>query len=105
MRNLTLYISGPMTGFKDFNYPAFYEAENELRKLGCTDTLNPARIDHQDTIWENCMRRAITFMMEADALILLPGWDKSKGARIEVDLALKIGMSVITLELFKELVK
>lgn len=105
MYNLTFYISGPMTGYKDFNYPAFIAAEKELRKLGCINILNPAKIDHQDTVWENCIRRAIALMMGADVLILLPGWDKSKGAVLEVDIALKVGMSVATLETFKELVK
>jgi len=28
---MKVYISGPMTGYKDFNYPAFFAAEKFLK--------------------------------------------------------------------------
>jgi hypothetical protein len=33
----------------------------------------------------------------ADVLYLLPGWWKSKGARLELDVALALGLEVVTL--------
>ncbi len=94
-----VYISGPMTGYPECNYPAFIKAEEELRKMGYTKVINPAKINHPDTDWSNCMRRAITELMKADTMVLLPGWDQSKGARIEMEIAIKLGMPVIDYEM------
>lgn len=90
-----LYISGPMTGYSEYNFPAFIAAEEVLRSLGY-EVINPARIEHRDKDnWVACMRQAITEMLRADAVITLPGWGRSRGAQIEVDLAEKLGLPVI----------
>ena len=39
-----IYIAGPMTGIKDFNFPAFDRAEIQLALDGWTP-INPANID------------------------------------------------------------
>ena len=41
---MKIYIAGPMTGIKDFNFPAFFEAEKQLNKLG-HEVYNPAHND------------------------------------------------------------
>lgn len=86
-----VYIAGPMTGIEDFNYPAFRAAELALRQRGI-DTLNPvnAELDN-DTgspqTWEWYMRKALRMMLLADGVCLLPGWEASRGARLEVRVA------------------
>ena len=37
----TIYVSGPMSGLPDLNFPAFHAAAAELRALGHT-VVNPA---------------------------------------------------------------
>ncbi|CAH1190340.1 hypothetical protein PAECIP111893_00283 [Paenibacillus plantiphilus] len=91
-----VYISGPMTGFEDLNFPAFFDAEDNLRALGY-EIINPARIDQPDKSWVACMKRDIVEMMAADTVVTLPGWEKSKGAQIEVELAKRLGMQVYEL--------
>ncbi len=44
------------------------------------------------------MRRAIAALMQADAVVKLPGWNQSRGANIEVKLAVNLGMPVIDYE-------
>jgi hypothetical protein len=44
----TLYIAGPMTGIPDSNYPAFNQAEIELRAAGY-DVLNPVASEEHNT--------------------------------------------------------
>ena len=37
----TYYIAGPMTGYEEFNYPAFYRMEDQLALMG-HGSINPA---------------------------------------------------------------
>lgn len=94
---LTCYIAGPMSGYKDFNYPAFFEAEKQVAALGYTP-LNPAWADGPSYTWEQNMRRGLRLLLTADLLVLLPGWEYSKGARLESHTAVELGLPVYTLD-------
>ncbi len=91
---MKIYISGPMTGLPDLNFPAFYAAAAELRAVGL-DVVNPAEIcpDHA-MAWADCMRADIVALMDCDAIVLLDGWVDSKGARLERHIAVQLGMAV-----------
>lgn len=90
-----IYISGPMTGLPDLNFPAFHEAANQLRAAGYTVT-NPAELDAQDAgktlTWEQYMRRDIAALMQCDGIATLAGWSNSRGATLEVHIATRLGM-------------
>lgn len=93
-----VYIAGPMTGLPEFNYPAFNKAAARLRDLGF-HVENPAENpDPPGKIWEGYMRMAIAQLVTCDTIALLPGWDASRGARIEYDLAGTLGLRRLTLE-------
>jgi hypothetical protein len=85
-----------MTGLPGYNYDAFNEAEQRLRHLG--DVVNPAKIETKDKSWEGFMRADIKALMDCDTICLLPGWATSRGAKIELYLAEKLGMEVILYE-------
>lgn len=90
-----VYIAGPMTGYKDFNYPAFNTVANILRGWGY-HVENPAENSHPEgTEWEGYMKVAIRQMLTCDMVFLLDGWQKSKGANIECHLAIELGLSVV----------
>jgi NTP pyrophosphatase (non-canonical NTP hydrolase) len=98
---MIIYISGPMTGYPEFNFPLFNRVAENLRKLGYK-IINPAEIEQPILTWESCMRCDIKELMNANKIAVLPGWEKSKGARIEVFLASQLGMEIVdanTLEL------
>lgn len=92
-----LYISGPMSGLPDLNFPAFHEAARLLRAAGYTVT-NPAELDEQDAgktlTWEQYMRRDIKALMDCDGVALLPGWTESRGANLETEIAGRLGMKL-----------
>lgn len=92
---MKVYISGPMTGYPGYNYPAFHAAENELRSRGY-DTLNPARHPAQES-WVDYLRLDLVDVLAADGLALLPGWEASRGAQLEVHVAHALGMRVLPL--------
>lgn len=90
-----IYVAGPMTGLPDFNFPAFHAAADRLRSLG-HHVENPADhgvIDGHE--WADYMRMDIGQLVTCDAIFLLPGWEKSKGATLERHIAQALGMPVL----------
>jgi len=95
-KRLRIYVSGPCTGIPLGNAPAFLAAELQLRGLGfevINPTTLPGHADHDQT-WASFMRVDLPALCTCDAVALLPGWRASKGAGVERDLALALGMEV-----------
>lgn len=93
-----VYLSGPMTGLPDWNYPAFNEAAEKLRAQGHR-VYNPAQFEHDGAMEDFPLRSAFAeysrfICMEADTIVLLPGWEKSPGANVELSLARICGLEV-----------
>lgn len=110
------YISGPMTGIPEFNFPAFFEAEGRLAALGW-DPVNPAQKDRENGLDARGLtgtespdslgfdlRAALLWdleqVSESAVVAVLPGWHRSKGAQSEVALAIALGIPVARLEGF-----
>ena len=89
-----IYLSGPMSGLPDNNYPAFNAEASRLRALGYT-VENPAENDNgiADT-WSDFMRLGIVQLVQCDVIALLPGWRDSRGAHMEREIALRLRMRV-----------
>jgi hypothetical protein len=97
MKVRVLYIAGKMTGEPDLNYPAFDDAAARLRSMGYT-VRNPAENSPPKCgTWLGWMRKAIKQVAASDAVVLLPGWQRSKGARTEQRLARDLGLPRWTL--------
>ena len=97
-----VYIAGPMTGLPEFNYPAFRAAGDQLRARGL-NILNPIDAELFKTTgapqsWDWYMRHALRMVTRADAVCLLPGWHKSKGANLEVTVAEALGIDIRPLD-------
>lgn len=93
------YISGPMTGMPDLNFPAFHKAAAMLRATG-NEVVNPAELDELDAAelsWEDYMRRDIRALVECTHIAMLPGWQNSKGATLEWQIADALGLRIIFL--------
>lgn len=91
-----IYLSGPMTNMPELNFPAFNAAAARLRAEG-HEVVNPAEMDAADTEpkeWHEYLRRDIAELVKCDTIALLPGWAKSKGARLELHIAAELGMEV-----------
>lgn len=94
-----LYVSGPMTGYDAFNFPAFDFAAGELRAAGYV-VINPT--DNwggaTDVPYEQCMRLDLQQVLMSDGLALLDDWDRSRGAKLEVGVAEACGIRVMQWE-------
>lgn len=93
-KRTVIYISGPMSGYFGLNFESFHAATASLRERGY-QVISPAEIKQKATTWAACMRQDIKALMDADKVAVLPGWEKSKGAQIEVKLAQSLGMEII----------
>lgn len=101
------YVAGPMTGLPQFNFPAFDAASADLRERGY-DVVSPAELDDEDTraaalaspdgapgtgssngeTWGDYLARDLKLVADVvDGIAVLPGWDKSSGARTETFMA------------------
>ena len=96
-----IYLSGPMTGIPEYNYPAFRQASKTLRDLGHF-VFDPSEAfdGATDLPKEVYMRKDIEELLKADVVALLPGWELSTGAQLEVEVAKQCG---IPIRLLKEL--
>ena len=78
-----LYIAGPMTGRIEYNVPAFMELANYLRRMGYV-VRNPAEINPDPSEeYGTMMRRCFVALMDCHAIVMLPGWETSRGAMAE----------------------
>ena len=93
---MTAYIAGPITKRLNTYQYAFADAEMVLNYLGYK-VLNPAWLP-KGLKDEDYQRIDDAMLESADTVILLPGWERSKGARREVRLAEQLGKKLIEYE-------
>lgn len=104
---LTIYIAGPMRGYPEHNFPAFFAAEEKWQGRGAVikKIYNPAKMDLDEGYDPNtvtdtrehlkgCMRRDLNAILNCDAVVMLPGWEKSEGAKVEHALAVYLGLLI-----------
>ena len=90
------YISGPMTGLPDLNYAAFQAAAERLRAQG-VQVISPHEITPPGAgpwSWAAHMRVDLAALLTADLIVMLPGWETSRGARLEKTVAEALGLVV-----------
>lgn len=118
---MKVYLAGPMRGMSEFNFPAFHAAAAKLRAEG-HEVFSPAESDNirhgTDISKGNAtgdeelaakehgfnLRDALREDLEwicrhADAVALLPGWEKSLGANAERAVALALGIMTLRLDM------
>lgn len=88
-----------MSGIEGLNGAAFADAASSLRAAGF-DVVSPAEVHHPGETgpgslpWVDYLRTDLRAMLECDAIVLLPGWRASDGARLELRTAVSLGFQV-----------
>jgi len=111
---MLIYLAGPMRGIAKFNFPAFMEAAETLRKQG-HKVFNPAEKDldkYDESVLSSPtgnlataakkgfnLREALAndlrfVCLKAEAVVLLPGWESSAGALAEKATAHALGIKI-----------
>ena len=97
------YVAGPMCGLRDLNFPAFDHAAQWLESEGIP-AINPAQLDRDAGIdpadgdpegHREIARRDLTeITLRAKSLVILPGWETSKGTAAEIATAHWLGLPI-----------
>ena len=91
---MRLYLAGPMTGQPEWGRPAFAAAAAQLRAAGHRVT-NPGELPLDlARPWEDYLAETLWLILECQAVALLDGWEHSRGARLEVAWARRLGKPV-----------
>lgn len=90
----TIYVSGPMSGYTNYNFEEFFYW-GKLLKLHGYKVINPADKDltkmfhgwqYTEDQWEDLIEYdRMLIKCYADAVFLLKGWEDSKGALLEIE--------------------
>ena len=97
-----IYIAGPMSGYPEFNFPAFFTAQYTLERQGWK-VWNPAAKESEGDVvqsgsfasgdqkalvsegwdWQSAFEWDCQKVLRSDAIYMLKGWERSTGARAE----------------------
>lgn len=96
MKKNKIYLSGPITSQPLEDARRIFEsAEEFVAKLGHT-AVNPMRNGlSPESPWEEHMKRDLAMLLECDTICMLPNFRESKGAMLELDVAIALGMGVL----------
>lgn len=108
-----VYLAGPMSGRANFNRYAFESAAANLRDAGL-DVISPVELDDNagfdasdymdghvpPEVYRNFLLRDLIAILDrgAQAVVVLPGWEHSKGAALEVHIARTVGLPIYDLD-------
>jgi len=88
-----IYISGPITGSENY-MEKFSKKQLELEKLG-NEVVNPSLLNlimPKSSTWQEYMDICIPLLKLCDKIVMLDGYERSKGACEELEYALRNGI-------------
>ena len=119
---MRVYVAGPMTYIPQFNFPAFDEAADALR-AGGYEVVSPAELDDPEDraramaspdgapmhytygkTHADFLARDLKIIADRiDGIVVLPGWEKSTGARIETFVGFAYGKPIAYIEAMSDM--
>lgn len=96
-----------MTHYPEDNYPAFKTAIEQLRAAGC-EVHSPHEITFEgsdkltgEEKWQAFMRADLVLLLKCKSMVMLPGWQCSRGANLEAHISHALKMPVIPYEVIQ----
>ena len=90
-----VYISGPISKRKEEEARPHFKQVQTLIEGGDGDRFayNPMDFKKRDS-WEDYMRDGIAALVDSDAIIMLDGWQDSRGACLERTIAFELNIPI-----------
>ncbi len=98
-----LYISGPITG--TLNYKKIFQGAKDALLAKGYDVVNPAELTEViggSFTYDEIMSIDLDLLNRCDALVQLPGWERSRGANIEYGYAMGAGKPILSFDTLME---
>lgn len=99
-----VYLSGPITGIDNYE-ENFSKAEKKLKLMGyrvCNPVILGKEVENdlkklnRSPTWKDYMVKCMEKIFNCDAIYMLPGWENSRGAKIEREIAIGCEMKFIS---------
>lgn len=101
-----IYISGAITDMPNGNKFEFEKYENKFRVLGL-EPINPHKLHTEEQIekftWHDFMKSDIKALVDCDIVAVINGWQKSKGANLEVHIARHLEIPIVNADTLIEI--
>ena len=91
-----IYISGAIAHHDLTERKAAFEHSDRYLNLKGYEAVNPFSNGLPDDVdWHEHMRVDIRMLLDCDYIYMLQGWEHSKGAKLELDVASSCGIKVL----------
>jgi nucleoside 2-deoxyribosyltransferase len=96
---MSIYLAGPMTGYAEYNVPAFLSMAGRLRERGLSVVVpceEKATAEEQAALsWAEWMAIDLRLVLDCTCgVAVLLGWEGSRGACLEVTVAHALGRPI-----------
>ena len=103
---MRIYLSGKITGREKEEYTKQFARAENFYKAGGFDVVNPVTIgeavlkNNPKAKWEDFMAEDLKALKTCTHIVLLEGWEESKGAKMEKAEAEKMGLEIMYLKFY-----
>ena len=100
---MRIYLSGKITGREKEDYSRQFARAETFYKTSGFDVENPVKIGEEvlkinpKAEWQDFMIRDLEALRTCTHIVLLEGWEESKGAKMEKAEAEKLGLEIMYL--------